>query len=138
MKIKSLLVMPGKEVQRVKIPANIKFIKSLLGENLQKIKINENTVIYISANIDCTEYNRIFNGYILVGTFLIVSIKNNKRISMKKRDTQKYINMFKLSKHEKKVNRLKEEILEDYYFNLRKRKEKNRKYNKKFMFKKVS
>ena len=57
---------------------------------------------------------------------------------MKKRDTQKYINMFKLSKHEKKVNRLKEEILEDYYFNLRKRKEKNRKYNKKFMFKKVA
>ena len=29
MKIKSLLVMPGKEVQKVKIPANIKFIKSL-------------------------------------------------------------------------------------------------------------
>ena len=28
MKIKSLLVMPGKEVQKVKIPANIKFIKS--------------------------------------------------------------------------------------------------------------
>ena len=45
---------------------------------------------------------------------------------MKKRDTQKYINMFKLSKHEKKVNRLKEEILEDYYFNLRKRKEKKK------------
>ena len=40
MKIKSLLVMPGKEVQKVKIPANIKFIKSLLGEDLQEIKVN--------------------------------------------------------------------------------------------------
>ena len=47
MKIKSLLVMPGKEVQKVKIPANIKFIKSLLGEDLQKIRVNENTIIYL-------------------------------------------------------------------------------------------
>ena len=45
MKIKSLLIMPGKEVQKVKIPANIKFIKSLLGDDLQKIRINENTII---------------------------------------------------------------------------------------------
>ena len=44
MKIKSLLVMPGKEVQKVKIPANIKFIKSLLGEDLQKIRVYENTI----------------------------------------------------------------------------------------------
>ena len=33
MKIKSLLIMPGKEVQKVKIPANIKFIKSLCGND---------------------------------------------------------------------------------------------------------
>ena len=39
MKIKSLLIMPGKEVQKVKIPANIKFIKSLLGDDLQKRKL---------------------------------------------------------------------------------------------------
>ena len=81
MKIKSLLIMPGKEVQKVKIPANIKFIKSLLGDDLQKIRINENTIIYISKQTDYTEYNRLFDGYILIGTFLIVSIKNNKRVS---------------------------------------------------------
>ena len=49
MKIKSLLVMPGKEVQKVKIPANIKFIKSLLGEDLQKMKIQ--LFIYQSKRI---------------------------------------------------------------------------------------
>ncbi len=134
MKIKSLLVMPGKEVQKVKIPANIKFIKSLLGDDLQKIRVNENTIIYLSTQTDYTEYNRLFDGYILIGTFLIVSIKNNKRVSMKKRDIRKYTNMFKLSKHEKKVNHFKEEFLEEYYFNQRKMKEKNREHNKEFIF----
>lgn len=54
---------------------------------------------------------------------------------MKKRDIRKYTNMFKLSKHEKKVNRFKEEFLEEYYFNQRKMKEKNRAHNKEFIFK---
>ena len=38
MKIKVLLVMPNKEVQVVRIPASIKFIKSFIGENLYRIK----------------------------------------------------------------------------------------------------
>ena len=41
MKIKGLLVMPGMEVQKVKIPASIKFIKSLIGNELVKIKATE-------------------------------------------------------------------------------------------------
>ena len=45
MKIKVLLVMPGKEVQTVKIPASIKFIKSFIGEELQTLRENKNTVI---------------------------------------------------------------------------------------------
>lgn len=134
MKIKSLLVLPGKEVQKVKIPASIKFIKSLLGENLQKIRVDSNTIIYISQNADYTEYNRIFDGCILIGTFLIVSLKNNKRVSMKKRDIRKYSNMFKLSRHEKKVNRFKEEFLEEFYFNQKKIKQKNVEKNRKEFF----
>lgn len=134
MKIKSLLVLPGKEVQKVKIPASIKFIKSLLGENLQKIRVDSNTIIYISQNADHTEYNRIFDGCILIGTFLIVSLKNNKRVSMKKRDIRKYSNMFKLSRHEKKVNRFKEEFLEEFYFNQKKIKQKNAEKNRKEFF----
>ena len=38
MKIKSLLVMPGREVQIVKIPASIKYIKAFIGEELYKQK----------------------------------------------------------------------------------------------------
>ena len=37
-------------------------------------------------------------------------------------------------KHEKKVNLFKEEFLEEYYFNQRKMKEKNREHNKEFIF----
>ena len=134
MKIKSLLVMPGKEVQKVKIPANIKFIKALLGEDLQKIIIDNDTAIYISRKGDYTEYNRFFNGYILIGTFLIVSLKNNKMVSMKKKSIRKYMNMFRLSKHQKKIKHFQEEILEEYYYNQRKMKEKNREHNKEFIF----
>ena len=36
MKIKVLLVMPGKEVQTVKIPASIKYIKAFIGDELYR------------------------------------------------------------------------------------------------------
>lgn len=135
MKIKCLLIMPGKEVQRIKIPANIKFIKSLLGENLQKIIINKNTIILLSTMPNHTEYNRLFKDYILIGTFLIISIKNRKIISMKEKEMKHYINMFKLSKHRNKVNYLKEEFLEEYYSNQKKIKKENRQYTKDFILK---
>ena len=135
MKIKCLLIMPGKEVQRVRIPANIKFIKALIGENLLNIRANENNIIIANQNAKNEECNRIFKGNVLYGTFIVVSIKKNKRTSMKKKDIRKFSNMFKLSKHEKKIERFKEEFLEEYYYQQRKIKQKNRKHNKEFIFK---
>lgn len=130
MRIKVLLVMPGKEVQLVKIPANTKFIKSFIGNDLFKIKLNENTMIYANKNASQDEFNRILGGNILLGTFLIVSIKNNRRVSMKKKDIRKYTNMFKLRKHQKKINAYKDEYLEEYYSNQRILKQKNAERNK--------
>lgn len=130
MRIKVLLVMPGKEAQLVKIPANTKFIKSFIGNDLFKIKLNENTMIYANKNASQDEFNRILGGNILLGTFLIVSIKNNRRVSMKKKDIRKYTNMFKLRKHQKKINAYKDEYLEEYYSNQRILKQKNAERNK--------
>lgn len=130
MRIKVLLVMPGKKVQVVKIPANTKFIKSFIGNDLFKIKLNENTMIYANKNASQDEFNRILGGNILLGTFLIVSIKNNRRVSMKKKDIRKYTNMFKLRKHQKKINAYKDEYLEEYYSNQRIIKQKNAERNK--------
>lgn len=135
MKIKALLVMPGKETQTIKIPANIKFIKAFVGEELQRFKVNKNTVIISNKNASNDEFNRLFRGNIILGTFIVVSIKNNHRTSMKKRDIRKYTNMFKLNRHEKKINRYKEEFLEEYYYNQRKIKQKNAKRNKEEIFK---
>ena len=60
MKIKVLLVMPGKEVQTVRIPASIKFIKSFIGEELQRFRENKNTVIIANKNaISTTTINDI-------------------------------------------------------------------------------
>ena len=135
MKIKCLLVMPNKEVQKVKIPASTKFIKAFIGDNLLKIRANENNLIIANQNAKNDEFNRFFQGCILYGTFIVVSIKNKKITSMKKKDTRKFCNMFKLSKHQKKINHYKEEFLEEYYYRQRKIKEKNRMHNKEFIFK---
>lgn len=134
MKIKVLLVMPNKEVQVVRIPANIKFIKTFIGENLYRIKLNENTTLIANKDAGVDEFNRILGGNILLGSFLIVSIKNNRRISMKKKDIRKFTNMFKLRKHQKKVDMYKDEYLEEYYSNQRIMKQKNREINKREIF----
>lgn len=134
MKIKVLLVMPGKEVQIIKIPNSIKFIKSFIGKELDRIKLNENTILIGNKNPNLEEFNRIINGEILLGMFIIVSIKNNRRVSMKKKDIRKFINIFKLRKHQKKVNILREEYLEEYYSNQRNMKLKSAEKNKKDIF----
>ena len=134
MKIKVLLVMPNKEVQVVRIPENIKFIKAFIGENLYKVKLNENTTLIANKDASVDEFNRILGGNIILGSFLIVSIKNNRRVSMKKKDIRKFTNMFKLRKHQKKVDMYKDEYLEEYYSNQRIMKQKNRERNKREIF----
>mgnify|MGYP002517960220 FL=1 len=134
MKIKVLLVMPGKEVQVVKIPASIKYIKAFIGEELYKVKLNENTLLIANENATIDEFNRILGRDILLGTFFIISIKNNRRVSMKKKDIRKFTNMFKLRKHQKKIESYKEEYLEEYYSNQRIMKQKNAERNKKEIF----
>lgn len=124
MKIKVLLVMPGKEPQAVRIPASIKYIKSFIGNDLFRIKLDENTVIIADRNANFADFNRMLGGNIILGTFFIVSIRNNRRVSMKKKDIRKYTNMFKLRKHQKKINIYKDEYLEEYYSKLRKMKQK--------------
>ena len=135
MKIKVLLVMPNKEVQVVKIPASTKFIKAFIGDDLYRVKLNETTVLIANKNAKVDEFNRILGENILLGIFLIVSIKNNHRVSMKKKDIRKFTNMFKLRKHQRKVELYKDEYLEEYYINQRIMKQKNAERNKREIFK---
>ncbi len=138
MKIKCLLVMPNKEVQKVKIPGNLKFVRALIGKDLLKIRASKSNLIIANQNAEKDEFNRIYQGCILYGTFLVVSIKNKKLCSMKRKDIRKFSNMFKLSKHQKKIERFKDEFLEEYYYQQRKNKLKNRKHNKEVIFKKAA
>lgn len=135
MKIKVLLVMPNKEVQVVKIPASTKFIKAFIGDDLYRVKLNETTVLIANKNAKVDEFNRILGENILLGIFLIVSIKNNHRVSMKKKDIRKFTNMFKLRKHQRKVELYKDEYLEEYYTNQRIMNQKNAERNKREIFK---
>lgn len=134
MRIKGVLVMPGMEVKRVRIPASIKFIKSYIGKDLGKISITENTAIFIDKNPNIEEFNRIYRGNIIIGKFLIVGIKNNKLVSLKKREIKRYLNLFKLSKHSKKIEYFKQEFLEKYYTRQVKLKRKANKENKEKIF----
>ena len=134
MKIKVLLVMPNKEAQVVKIPANIKYIKAFIGKNLFRIKLDENTVLIANKEANLDEFNRIVKGNIVLGTFFIISIKNHRRVSMKRKDIRKYTNIFKLRKHQRKINIYKDEYLEEYYFNQRLNRQKNAERNKEQIF----
>lgn len=115
MKIKVLLVMPNKEIQIARIPGSIKFIKAFIGNDLKKIKLDDHTIIIANKNARLYEFNRIYKGNVILGTFLIVSIKNNQRVSMKKKDLRKYSNIFKLKKHQRKVNTYRDTYMDSYY-----------------------
>ena len=133
MKIKVLLVIPGKEVQVIKISPNIKHIKAFLGEDLYKVKLNEDNLLIASKNARHDDFNRIYGGNILLGTFLIVSIKKNHRTSMKKRDIRRFTKMFRLDRHQRKIDIYREEYLEKYYLNISENKKINAINTKKFI-----
>ena len=133
MKIKVLLVAPGMEVQKVKIPASTKYIKSFLGNDLTKLNISNEIAFFANKNPNIEEFNRLYRGRILMGPFFIIGMKNQKLVSLKKRQVKKYMNMFKLSKH-KKVNIFKEEFLEQYYYKQRKIRKAAEKENKQKIF----
>ena len=135
MRIKVLLVIPNQEVQMVKIPPSLKFIKAFIGENLFRLKLSKDTILIANKNANAEDFNRIVGGNIILGTFLVISIKNNCRISMKKKDVRRYTNMFKLRKHKKKIDMYKEEFLEEFYFTQKVNKQKNAERNKKEIFK---
>lgn len=135
MRIKVLLVIPNQEVQVVKIPANLKFIKSFIGKNLFRLKLNKDTMLIANRDANIEDFNRIFKGNIILGTFLVISIKNKCRVSMKKKDIRRYTNMFKLRKHKKKINIYKEEYLQEHYSKQKEMKQKNAERNKKEIFK---
>lgn len=134
MKIKGLLVMPGIEVQKVRIPASIKFVKSLIGSELIKIKATDSVSIFVSKDPNIEDFNRIYRGNHILGTFLIIGTKNHKLKSLKNREIKRYCNMFKLSKHKKKVEHYKKYFLEDYYKKQNLLKKKARKENKEKIF----
>ena len=126
--------MPGKEIQIVKIPASIKFIKSFIGNELYRIKLNRNTVIIANRDAKLDEFNRFLDGNVILGTFLIVSIKNRHRVSMKKKDIGTFSDMFLLKKHQKEIDIYKNEYLTEYYLNQRKIQEINAESSKREIF----
>lgn len=138
MKIKVLLVMPGEEARIVKIPAHNKFIKSFIGENLFEKRLDNNNILIANNNAKIYEFNRLLKGNIILGKFIIVSTKKNRKVSMKRKDIRKYKNMFKLRKHQTKINNFKDEYLEEYYSKQREMKLKNREKNKNKLLKNVA
>lgn len=119
LKIKALLIMPGKEPQLVKIPSNTKFFKSFIGDNLYKIRLDENALMISDGNASIDDFNRLLNGDIVLGTFVIVGLKNKHRVSLNKKQIRKYNNVFKLRKHLKKINYYKTLYLSKYYNNIK-------------------
>ena len=125
MKIKVLLIMPEREVQTVKIPWSSKFIKALIGNELLKIRLDNNIMLIANKDADLTEFNRAVGENIILGTFIVVATKNKHRVSMTKKEIRKYTNIFKLRRHKRKIDIYKNDYLEEYYSNQRKMKQRN-------------
>lgn len=115
MKIKALLIMPGKETQIVKMPASLKFIRAFIGKDLFKIEITNETFILANRKANVDEFNRIYRGDIILGAFVIVSTKKGHLTSMNKKSIRQYSNMFRLKRHQRKIQKYKDEFLEEYY-----------------------
>lgn len=125
MKIKALLVMPGKEIQVVKIPASLKFIRAFIGKDLFKIQLTEKNFILANEKALLEEFNRFYQGRIILGSFIIISTKNGQISSMSKRDIRHYSNIFRLKRHQRKIEKYKNNFLEDYYIKKVKNKDMN-------------
>lgn len=138
MKIKVLLVIPGEETRVVRITPHNKFIKSFIGEDLLEVKLDNSNTLIANNNAKIYEFNRLLKGNIILGKFIIVSTKKNRKVSMKRKDIRKYKNMFKLRKHQNKINNFKDEYLEEYYSKQREMKLKNREKNKNKLLKNVA
>lgn len=115
MKIKALLVMPGKETQVVKIPASLKFIRAFIGKNLFKIELTDNTFILANEKAPLEEFNRFYKGRIILGSFIIISTKKGHIYSMNKKSIRHYSNIFRLKRHKRKIQKYKNDFLEEYY-----------------------
>ena len=115
MKIKALLVMPNKETQVVKIPASLKFIRAFIGRNLFKIELTDKTFILASEKAPLEEFNRFYKGRIILGSFIIISTKKGHISSMNKKSIRHYSNIFRLKRHQRKIQKYKNNFLEQYY-----------------------
>lgn len=115
MKIKALLVMPGKETQVVKIPASLKFIRAFIGRNLFKIELTDKIFILANEKAHLEEFNRFYKGRIILGSFIIISTKKGHISSMNKKSIRHYSNIFRLKRHQRKIEKYKNSFLEQYY-----------------------
>ena len=74
MKVKGLLVIPGQKVQKVRIPSNLKFIRRIVGKNLMRITLDEDTILLFDKNAKKDDFNRVLGSHIINGTFFIIKI----------------------------------------------------------------
>ena len=76
-KIKALLVMQNKETQVVRIPANTKFIKNLIGKDLQRINLTNDIYIIANSNSKYQDANRFIGDDLILGDFLNIQMYSN-------------------------------------------------------------
>ncbi|MDO5555250.1 MAG: hypothetical protein Q4G09_00920 [Clostridia bacterium] len=119
-KIKSILVMADKEPQIVRVPAERKFFKGLIGDDLKISRLSDNTYLIANKNARLDDFNRFLNGDIILGTFIIIKMKKDKPSSFTKKEIRKYSNTFKLRRHQKKILLCREIFLSQYYLNSKK------------------
>lgn len=123
-KIKALFIMSNVEPLVMKIPREKKFIKNLIGKELHLVKLKGDAYIVGNKKANIDDFNRRLGDSILLGSFLIVNMRNKKLYSLDKYQIRRYTSMFCLKKHQKTLDKISDlfakytlKMIKNYYAN---------------------
>lgn len=115
-KIKVIVVEPNKEPYIKEIEHTLENLQSLVGGLIEFINLEDDIDIICNeeGKLKNLEFNRILGNDIIAGTFIIAGVNQKKgaTISIPENKIKKYLDMFKLDKHMKKVDYMKSEFIE--------------------------
>lgn len=107
-KIKVIVVEPNKEPYIKEVEHTLKNLQQLVGGLIEYINLEDDIDIICNeeGKLRNLEFNRIVENNIIAGTFIIVGVNQKKgaTISIPENKIKKYLDMFKLDKHMKKVD----------------------------------
>ena len=101
-KIRVLIVEPGKEPYEARIENTLGTLQSIVDGYIEMIPMESGVDLIVNDEGKCLNlpFNRYITGNMLVGTIIVIGIKNGETISLSPELAEKYKKYFALNNHE--------------------------------------